>query len=134
MSSAAANIHGYPQPVWQYFTNTPRVGTFDVTCSGFVQGRACTPATHAVLELSLLIRQEHVADARFRAYGCPTTIAVGAWLAQWCVGRDIQELASLCAVELSQALEIDENRTHCALMGEDVVQALIVHIKSEVNI
>jgi hypothetical protein len=50
-------------------------------------------------------------------------IAVADWLAEWLGGRDRSEL-QLAARDIVLALEIPDNKTHCALMGEDVVRRL----------
>ncbi len=65
-----------------------------------------------------------VNDARFQAYGCPYTIAVGAWLADWCIGRTTAELATAPFAQLRAALEIPEDRAHCWLMAQDVLRDL----------
>lgn len=133
MNGISTGAHGYPAPVWQLFNQTPCAGTFESGTLGLIQAKVGTPANEAVLELSVIWKEHHVAAARFRAYGCPATIAVGAWLALWCRGRGVAELSQLCATDISCALEMTEDRTHCALMGEDVVRAILASIGSEVK-
>lgn len=118
--------YGYSPAVWRLFNTTPRAGDLpaDDPCVQRVEIR--TPAGRGVLRLALRWADQRVADARFRVYGCPTTIAVGAWLADWLIGRSRTELACLRAADLRQALEIPEDRAHCALMGEDALRALSV--------
>lgn len=117
------NPFGYSDPVWRLFTETPRAGELDGP--GTRTGTAGTPASHAWLQLQARLRGARVEDARFRAYGCPTTIAVGAWLAERAVGRSLDELAAIRAPELRQALEIPDSHLHCALLGEDAVKSLV---------
>lgn len=97
-----------------------------------ITGRAGTPAARSVLSLALRFDGGgRVADARFRAYGCPSSIAVGAWIAQWSLGRDAAELAMLSAAQLRAELEIPEDRAHCALMGEDALRDLLAQYKTD---
>ena len=118
-------LPGYSDAVWNLFQSTPRAGTFSPGTPGVSSAEARSPAARTVLQLQLRIEDGVVADARFRAYGCPTTIAVGAWLAGWCVGRRPAELQRLQAGEIRAALEIPEQRAHCALLGEDVLRATL---------
>lgn len=120
-----ANPFDYPQPIWSRFESAERAGRFAAGTPGVVEGRAGTPAARSVLELQLRFDGERVADARFRAYGCPSSIAVGSWIADWSIGRNAAELASLNARQLREVLEIPEDRAHCALMGEDAIKALL---------
>ena len=115
------NPFGYSDAVWRLFRETPRAGELG---GGALEGSATTPASRGRLRLQVRLDGARVADARFQAYGCPTTIAVGAWLAERAVGRPLEELAAIRAGDIRQALEIPEDRLHCALMGEDAIKSL----------
>ncbi len=132
MSDAAAhadrNPYGYPEPIWSRFDSPQRAGRFGPRTSGLVEGRAGTPAARSVLELQLQFQGGRVVDARFRAYGCPSSIAVGDWIAAWAIGQDRTGLSRLNARQLREALEIPEDRAHCALMGEDAMKALLARL------
>ncbi|TBR73673.1 MAG: aminotransferase class V-fold PLP-dependent enzyme [Nevskiaceae bacterium] len=84
-----------------------------------------TPASRAVLALGVRCVDGTVVEAGFRAFGDPTTIAVGAWLARQCRGQRVDTLAGLTAVAIRAALGIGEDRLHCSLLGEDAVRALL---------
>lgn len=133
MKGILANAFRYPAPIWELFSQTPCAGIFKPGTRDLVQVRVGTPANGAVLELSIIWRKHHVMAARFRAHGCPVTVAVGAWLALRCRGRSAAELSQLSAAEISRALEISEDRAHCAVMGEDVVHAVLGCLRSEVK-
>lgn len=129
---AEDNPHAYAPAIWRLFRTAPRAGRFPANESGVVTGEAGTPAARAVLRLQLKFVGGRVADARFQAYGCPTSIAVGAWIADWARGRTPAELAVLRAVDLRRELEIPEDRAHCALLGEDAVKAVLAGYKESV--
>ena len=115
------NPFGYSDAVWRLFRETPRAGTLD---GQPLTGSADTRAGSGRLRLQVRLDGGTVGDARFQAYGCPTTIAVGAWLAERALGRTLADLAALRAADIRQALEIPEDKLHCALMGEDAVKSL----------
>jgi len=119
------NLFGYSAPIWQRFADPSSVGRFAPETSAVLSGEAGTPAARSVLRLQFRFEAGRVADARFQAYGCPTSIAVGAWLAEWATGKSLAELRSLKLAELRAALEIGDDRAHCAVMGEDALLALL---------
>lgn len=124
-ASTEANPFGYSEPVWRLFNLAPQAGAFASGTAGVIRGEVQSNAAHAVLRIELRLAGGRAEDARFLAYGCPTTIAAGAWLAQWSRGREIAELAALGAAQVRAALEIPEERAHCALLAEDALRAAL---------
>lgn len=129
MTVSSANPFGYGAAIWQLFREAPRAGRFDPATPGLVVGEAGTPAARGRLRVELRVDGGRVADARFQAYGCPTTIAVGACAAAAAIGRTVAELRGISAAWLRAELEIPDARAHCALMGEDAVRAAITRIQ-----
>jgi NifU-like protein involved in Fe-S cluster formation len=114
------NVFGYPDAVWRRFVVPKRVGVVDAADAIRVSARS--PAASACLELSL--RPAQPLQVRFRALGCPVTIAVGAWLAEQLESDGADVLQRIDAKSIREALEIPEDRAHCAFIGEDAVLAL----------
>ncbi len=117
----------YPAEVWRLFRGTPRAGRLE-SGSGVLSAEAGTAASRFRLRLDCRIERGRVADSRFLAHGCPYTIAVGAWLAGWCLGRQQTELAAPPIAELWAVLEIPEDRAHCGLMAQDVLRAIAAQL------
>ncbi|HKY92684.1 MAG TPA: iron-sulfur cluster assembly scaffold protein [Nevskiaceae bacterium] len=118
------NALGYPQAVWALFRDTPRAGRFAPGTPGVLVSEAGTPAGRGRIRLECRIDKNLIADSHFQAWGCPYTIASAAWAAGWLVGRTAQAAAAFRAADVTQALEIPDDRTHCSLMAEDAVRGL----------
>jgi len=73
-----------------------------------------------VLRLQVKGRQ-----ARFKAYGCPTAIAVGEWLCEQIEQNGLESMKAVSVEKIRAALEISEDKSHCALLGEDLIRALL---------
>ncbi|GAC1622735.1 MAG: hypothetical protein NVS9B10_07030 [Nevskia sp.] len=131
MTELDNNPFGYGTLIWRLFNEAPRAGEFAAGEPGVVTGQAGTPAARSVLRLQLRFAGEVVDDARFRAYGCPTSIAVGAWIAGWAPGRTAAQLALLNLAQLRAELEIPDDRAHCALLGEDALKAALHRLRQE---
>ncbi|MGQ0502113.1 MAG: iron-sulfur cluster assembly scaffold protein [Panacagrimonas sp.] len=119
---AGAPAPPYPAEAWRLFRQAPRSGRLEHGPK--VSAEARSAAGKFRLRLEVTIIHGTVNDARFQAYGCPYTIAVGAWLADWCIGRTTAELATAPLPQLRAALEIPEDRAHCWLMAQDVLRDL----------
>lgn len=121
------NVFGYSDAVWNRFGKPAHAGHFKADEAGVVSARAGTAAARSLLELSLKLDAGRVAQARFRAYGCPSAIAVGEWLAEQVSGKTVETLRANAwtATAIRDALDLSEDRAHCALMGEDVLSALL---------
>ncbi len=128
---SAGNPYGYGPEIWRLFRETPNAGRFPEGAPDVISAEAGTPAARSVLRLALRLDGDRVAEARFLAYGCPTTIAVGAYVAGWVQGKSMADLAGLKAPALRAALEIPEDRAHCALLGEDALRAVFALHKEE---
>jgi NifU-like protein involved in Fe-S cluster formation len=133
VTATDANPFGYAESIWRLFLETPHAGEFAPGTPGVVTGEAGSKAARSVLRLQLRFEQGRVADVRYKAYGCPNSIAVGAWIVDWCLGKTPAELASLRAADLRAALEIADDRAHCALLGEDALQAALAAIAPSKN-
>lgn len=128
-SELPPNAYGYPDIIWERFLLPEQAGWLEG--DGILTIEATGNADKAVLKLTVELDKEEgrVEEALFLAYGCPVTIAVGDWLAEWLGGRDLTELR-LSAREIVLALEIPDHKTHCALMGEDIVRRLQEQVAS----
>ncbi len=121
------NPLGYPPQVWRLFTTTPGAGSL-VPEKGVVAAEVGSQASRFRLRLEAQVSSGMIGATRFRALGCPYTIAVGAWLAGWCAGRPVADLGVPPIADLRASLEIPEDRAHCWLMAQDVLRELHRHL------
>ena len=115
------NAFGYSDAVWQRFVTPAHAGA--LSGAAVKTTEAGSPAVKALLRISVKLEQDRVIEARFLAFGCPVTIAVGEWLAEQLTSQKLTGLR-LTAADIRAALEIADDKTHCALMGEDIIRRL----------
>jgi cysteine desulfurase len=121
----ADNAYDYPPTVWAAFTAAAAsAGTFAPETAGVVNLRAENRASASWLALHLRCEGERVAEARFTAFGCPVGIAAGHWLARAAEGQPLAAVAALTVAAVRAALEIPDDKLHCAFMVEDCVRQL----------
>jgi NifU-like protein involved in Fe-S cluster formation len=79
-------------------------------------------------ELSLAVRVEagRIAEARFRARGCPTAIACSSLLTELLLGKTPAEIRSITAAQISDALGgLPPATRHGSQLAEDALDALL---------
>ncbi|NGY04543.1 iron-sulfur cluster assembly scaffold protein [Solimonas terrae] len=118
------NIYAYTEPVWQRFREPAHAGRLDAGSQVF-SAEAGSAAARSLLRLQVELASGAVRRARFQAYGCPSAIAVGEWLAERLEATPLAAWHAIDAAGIRAALEITEDKAHCALMGEDVLRALL---------
>lgn len=113
----------YSPLVQQLFDRPERAGR--LTGPGVRTGTAGSMERGVWVEFSIRVDGERVADARFRAYGCPHTIAAASWVAQDVVGRPLEEAAALDPLALGERLEAPAEKLGNLLVVEDALRACI---------
>lgn len=87
-----------------------------------VTGMAGEKAHGARVEFDFRLRDGRVERARFRAYGCPHTIAAASWVAEQAEGRDLEEQGWLDPHALADVLELPEYKLGVLLVVEDALR------------
>jgi len=87
-----------------------------------VSGRAGDREQGAEVELQLRIADDRVAEARFRAFGCPHFIAAASWLTERLAGASRDELGDWDWREAAAALEVPPAKFGRLLTLQDAVR------------
>ncbi|MBI3974733.1 MAG: iron-sulfur cluster assembly scaffold protein [Chloroflexi bacterium] len=87
-----------------------------------VENPACGDRTR----LSVRLRDGRIAEARFRAEGCPAAIAASSMTTELLLGKSLAEAAAIRDEDVAAALGgLPRNKLHCSVLAEDVIQAVI---------
>ena len=89
---------------------------------GVIAGRAGDREQGAEVELQLRIEGGRVAEARFRAFGCPHLIAAASWLTGQLVGASRGDLERWDWREAATALEVPPAKFGRLLTVQDAVR------------
>ncbi len=115
-----------PEPVRQLFLTTPGAGAPPAGGGGWHHGRAGSIANSAVVEVWLQVATDGRLDAlRYRAWGCPYTIAALGWLAQHWPGQPAAELPGGGPAGWQAALGVPVERLGRLLIVEDALRAAL---------
>ena len=117
----------YSDAVTERFDRAPHAGGPSAEAAGV--GRAGTAADGAVVEISLEIEAGRVRAARFRAFGCPHTIAAASRLAERIEGRAVTALDAPCAAALAAELGVPAAKLGRLLVVEDALAAAVADFR-----
>ena len=107
----------------RYFTELPGVGALPPG-PGVVQGTAGSPAHEAWVKFYLRIEGGIVKAALFRAWGCPHTLAVTAWVTGQLPGRAMIDLVPGTPSAWLQTLDVPVEKLGRLLVVEDALQTV----------
>jgi NifU-like protein involved in Fe-S cluster formation len=114
----------YGAEVLRRFRELPGAGDLAPDASSTViQGRAEAADDGARVLLALRLRGNVVAEARFRAYGCPYFIAAASWLTERLTGASRHQVAEWDWREAADALDIPPSRFGRLITLQDAVRA-----------
>lgn len=108
----------------QLFAELPGSGALS-DGPGVIRGEAGSADADTWVQFHLRIESGTVRDARFKAYGCPHTLAVTAWLTRLLPGRAVSNLSVGEPVEWAQALAVPVEKLGRLLVIEDALHACL---------
>jgi len=110
----------------EHFERPRNVGALDPDEPDVAEERVGEPVSGDILQLHLRIdRQDIIAAARFKAYGCGWLIACGSLLTERLEGRTRQEAGHFRHRELVEKLDIPPAKLHCAVLAETALDAAL---------
>ena len=119
----------YTPQVTEHYESPRNIGTItDADGTGSVG----SPADGEMIKLTLMITDNVIVAAKFRAFGCPTAIASASILTELVTGTHIPEALEITAVQLSEALgglPLDKQRY--ANAAEEVLKMAIADFLSK---
>ncbi len=103
--------------------NPPNVGVIE-NPDGF--GHLGDPSHGFDLELYIKVKDNTITDARFKAFGCATTIATVSMVSEMLEGRSIEQALDISDKEIAEALDgLPPSRMHCAELGHELIKSAV---------
>ncbi len=115
----------YTQKVLDYFRNPKNMGEIpDADAVGKVGSMACGDVMHLYLKIdpSSLV----ITDAKFKTFGCASSIASASVLTELIIGKTIDEALTVTNDNIVEELGgLPRAKMHCSVMGQDALLAAI---------
>lgn len=121
----------YSKTVLEYFQQPQNVGELDEADIQVGTGICGSRAQGYCLKLQIQVIDEVIIAAKFKAYGCVSTIAVGSFLTEWLTQKNLREAVELLHQDIVKRMDLDSKKIHCALLAEDALKAAISNLKEK---
>lgn len=92
------------------FRDPTHAGSFPAGTPGVATGWAGDAGDGRLVRVQLRVEPgAAIADARFKAFGCPATIACASYLTGELVGRTLEQVARLTPAAIASALDVADD-------------------------
>lgn len=119
----------YNDRVMKEFSEPQNVGVVEnANAIGKVGNASCGD----IMEISMLIENDVIKDAKFRTFGCAAAIATSSVATQMVIGKNIDEALKLKNSEVVEELDgLPPQKIHCSVLAEEAIKAAIADYKSK---
>ena len=122
----------YGKKVLDHYENPRNVGVLDKDASNVGTGMVGAPACGDVMRLQIQVDDKGVIeDAKFKTYGCGSSIASSSLLTEWVKCKTVDEASEIKNTEIVDELELPPVKIHCSVLAEDAIKAAINDLKSK---
>jgi nitrogen fixation NifU-like protein len=113
----------YSQKVMDHFMNPRNVGVIE-NPDGV--GRTGNPRCGDLMEMSIRVEGDVIADIKFRTFGCGAAIATSSMATEMLKGRTIAEALEITNRAIAEALDgLPPIKMHCSVLAADALRAAL---------
>jgi nitrogen fixation NifU-like protein len=109
--------YNHPRNVGSLPKADPNVGT----------GLVGAPECGDVMKLQMKINPETrvIEEAKFKTFGCGSTIASSSLATEWVRGKTVEEALTIKNTDIVRELSLPPVKIHCSVLAEDAIKAAI---------
>jgi len=119
----------YSKAVLDHYENPRNVGKMDVGDVNVGTGMVGAPACGDVMKLQIRVEDGIIQDAKFKTYGCGSTIASSSLLTEWVKGKTLEQAGKIKNTQIAEELALPPVKIHCSILAEDAIKAAIEDYK-----
>jgi len=116
----------YNEKVLEHYKNPRNVGSLDENAENVGTGIVGAPECGDVMKLQIQVDQDnHIVDARFKAYGCGSAIASSSLATEWIKGKTLDEAQEIKNTDIASELALPPVKMHCSVLAENAIKKAI---------
>ena len=113
----------YTDLVMDHFTNPRNVGEIE-DADGV--GQIGNPVCGDVMRISIAVDKDHIADVKFKTFGCGAAVATSSMVTEMVMGKSLEEAADISNKAVAEALGgLPPNKMHCSNLAADALHLAI---------
>ena len=122
----------YSDKVIDHYENPRNVGKWDPDTDGVGTGMVGAPACGDVMRLQIKVDENGVIeDAKFKTYGCGSSIASSSLLTEWVKGKTLNDATQIKNTDIARELSLPPVKIHCSVLAEDAIKAAVKDYKDK---
>lgn len=123
-----ANV-GYSKKVMEHFMNPRNVGVIE-NPDGY--GKVGNPVCGDVMEIFIKVKDEKIADIKFRTFGCGSAIATSSMVTELAKGKHVDEAVKITRGDVATELDgLPPQKMHCSNLAADALHEAIKDYKNK---
>lgn len=117
----------YSNKVLDHYENPRNVGSFAKDDDTVGTGMVGAPACGDVMKLQIKVNPATglIEDAKFKTYGCGSTIASSSLVTEWVKGKSLDEALTIKNTQIAEELALPPVKIHCSILAEDAIKAAV---------
>lgn len=116
----------YSKKMLEHYNNPRNIGSLDESDSDVGTGMVGSPVCGDVMKLQVKIRNgEIIEDAKFKTFGCGSSIASSSLATEWIKGKTIEEALKIKNTDIVHELDLPPIKVHCSVLAEDAIKSAI---------
>jgi len=89
-------------------------------------GKEGNPMCGDIMELSIMVKDETIVDAKFRTFGCGAAIATSSMITEMIKGKSIDDALKISNKAVAQALDgLPPKKMHCSVLAADALKKAV---------
>ena len=113
----------YTDLVMDHFSNPRNVGEIE-DADGV--GQIGNPVCGDVMRISIDVENDHIADVKFKTFGCGAAVATSSMVTEMVMGKTLAEAADISNKAVAEALGgLPANKMHCSNLAADALHLAI---------
>jgi len=117
----------YSDKVIDHYNNPRNVGSMDKSSADVGTGLVGAPECGDVMKLQIKVNRETnvIEEAKFKTFGCGSTIASSSLATEWVKGKTVDEALTIKNMDIVKELSLPPVKIHCSVLAEDAIRAAI---------
>jgi len=113
----------YTELVMEHFMNPRNVGVIEDPDG---VGKVGNPVCGDLMEMMIKVRDGHIADIKFRTFGCGAAIATSSIATEMVMGKSLKEAAKLTRQQVAEALGgLPPQKIHCSNLAAEALHTAL---------
>lgn len=118
----------YSEKVMDHFSNPRNVGEVE-NPDGV--GQVGNPVCGDVMKLTIKVADDHIADVKFKTFGCGAAVATSSMVTELVKGKTLDEAMAISNKVVAEALDgLPPQKMHCSNLAADALHLAIDDYKA----